>query len=505
MAKTTLQLRRGTQAENSTFIGANGEVVVDTTRKTLVVHDGATTGGSALATLDSPAFAGTPTAPTQTYGNSTTRLATTAFVQAAIAGFSAAPSNTDAIAEGTTNLYFTKDHLFSSLTAAGNISITQVGGAGGNVRISYTQPTNVSAFTNDAGYLTSANIRNSISVTDASGQLTYDPNTGVFTFNQTVASVNGLTGTVVLNSDNISDVGRTNKWASSSVVRGYMAAGTGLTYTSGSGTFALTNTSIQLGGKTISLTSGTNQSYTTDDLTEGSTNKYATATTVRSFISSGTGVSITNGQIAIGQAVSTSSNVQFNNITANGTFVAGTNLIKTDNTNTRVGINQATPAYTLDVTGDVNLTGKLRVNGSAGTSNYVLVSGGSSASPAWASITSSLPDILEIDRFSYRKNGATVKFNLTSGGTTVNVQYPAQLLVAKNGIVQLGWLNKSGPVWQPLLPFGDYTVDPLDGDIVFTTPPQLNDTFNIRVLVGNVSNPVVSTYPFRAVDIMLGT
>lgn len=46
---TALQLRRGTTAQHSTFTGANGEATVDTTKKTLVVHDGVTPGGSPLA------------------------------------------------------------------------------------------------------------------------------------------------------------------------------------------------------------------------------------------------------------------------------------------------------------------------------------------------------------------------------------------------------------------------------------------------------------------------
>jgi hypothetical protein len=40
-----LQLRGGTTVEHSTFIGASKEVTVDTTKKTVVVHDGTTTGG----------------------------------------------------------------------------------------------------------------------------------------------------------------------------------------------------------------------------------------------------------------------------------------------------------------------------------------------------------------------------------------------------------------------------------------------------------------------------
>ena len=46
---TRLQLRKGTTAEHSTFTGANGEVTVDTTKKTLVLHDGVTVGGHPVA------------------------------------------------------------------------------------------------------------------------------------------------------------------------------------------------------------------------------------------------------------------------------------------------------------------------------------------------------------------------------------------------------------------------------------------------------------------------
>ena len=46
-----IQLRQGTTTEHNTFTGAVGEVTVDTTNKTLRVHDGSTVGGTQLATL----------------------------------------------------------------------------------------------------------------------------------------------------------------------------------------------------------------------------------------------------------------------------------------------------------------------------------------------------------------------------------------------------------------------------------------------------------------------
>jgi len=48
MAKL-LKLRRGTTSQHSSFTGAEGEVTVDTTKDTIVVHDGSTAGGTALA------------------------------------------------------------------------------------------------------------------------------------------------------------------------------------------------------------------------------------------------------------------------------------------------------------------------------------------------------------------------------------------------------------------------------------------------------------------------
>jgi len=49
MAAYAIQFRRGTTTEHSSFTGLLGEVTVDTTKKSLVVHDGSTSGGFALA------------------------------------------------------------------------------------------------------------------------------------------------------------------------------------------------------------------------------------------------------------------------------------------------------------------------------------------------------------------------------------------------------------------------------------------------------------------------
>jgi len=49
---TQVQFRRGTTTETSAFTGALGEVTVDTTKDTCVVHDGVTAGGFPLLRQD---------------------------------------------------------------------------------------------------------------------------------------------------------------------------------------------------------------------------------------------------------------------------------------------------------------------------------------------------------------------------------------------------------------------------------------------------------------------
>ena len=47
-----LQIRRGTSAQNDNFTGLSGEITMDTTNKTVRIHDGETLGGFALARAD---------------------------------------------------------------------------------------------------------------------------------------------------------------------------------------------------------------------------------------------------------------------------------------------------------------------------------------------------------------------------------------------------------------------------------------------------------------------
>ena len=80
MAKR-LQLRRGTTAQNNAFTGAVGEVTVDTDKKTVVVHDGTTVGGTVLAKVSEvPSLV--PQATEAVVGKA--KIATSAIAQAGV-------------------------------------------------------------------------------------------------------------------------------------------------------------------------------------------------------------------------------------------------------------------------------------------------------------------------------------------------------------------------------------------------------------------------------------
>jgi hypothetical protein len=82
-----------------------------------------------------------------------------------------------------------------------------------------------------------------------------------------VTSVNGETGSVTITSDDVSDSGQTNKWASASVVRGHLSAGTGISYNSGTGVISTTQNLSTAGSPTFAgLTLTGNQTVTGDIL-----------------------------------------------------------------------------------------------------------------------------------------------------------------------------------------------------------------------------------------------
>ena len=76
-----IQLRQGTTTEHNRFTGAVGEVTVDTDKKTVVVHDGTTVGGTVLAKVSEvPSLV--PQATEAVVGKA--KIATSAIAQAGV-------------------------------------------------------------------------------------------------------------------------------------------------------------------------------------------------------------------------------------------------------------------------------------------------------------------------------------------------------------------------------------------------------------------------------------
>jgi hypothetical protein len=407
----------------------------------------------------------------------------------------------DQVTEGSSNLFFTNARARSALSVSGALTYNSGTGV-----IGYTAPTALSQFTNDVGYLTNASLRGQITVT---GSLSYDQTSGTISYTQAVNSVNGLTGTIVLTSDTVTE-GTTNLYFTTTRARSSFAGGTGVTVNTSTGVVSLTNTSVTVNGQSLSLLTGGSVTLTTDNVAVGVTNQYFTNTLARNAHVAGTGLAYNTSTGAF--------SIDATQTTILGAVTVDTTTLVVDKVNHRVGILTATPSYALDVSGDINFTGSLRISGSPGTAGYVLSSNGTSSGASWASLSTVLPNITELDNLSTKFDGATISFTPTNTTyvsasssyvtSTVSITAPIQVLATLNGVILTPYINTSNIIWQGFpgggaLRYGDYTVDS-SGNIVFASPPQPGDKFTGRVLVGNSSNTVSSTYPYRAIDIATG-
>ncbi len=101
-------------------------------------------------------------------------------------------------------------------------------------------------------------------------------------------------------------------------------------------------------------------------------------------------------------------NGQFLDIKSDSVFIASFQG------NGRLGINNPGPAYPLDVTGDINTTGTLRVNGSAGTGGQVLRSNGN-GTMAW-------DDMCQYNNFVTLRSIAAATWTVPAGVTKIMVE-----------------------------------------------------------------------------------
>jgi hypothetical protein len=328
---TQVQFRRGTTTQNNNFTGAAGEISVDTEVKTIRVHDGSTAGGIAVAKADLSNTAAITASSTTTLTSKTFNLSSNT-LSGTIALFNTALSDGDFATlsgvETLTNKTINGDN--NTISNIGNASLTNssITINGTSVSLGGTRTLNTDNVA-EAGsptnkYFTDARARAAVSVTDAGGDgsLSYNGATGVITY----------TG------------------PSASEVRAHLAAGTGLTFTTG--TFAIDSTVATLTGT---------QTFTNKTLTSPTLTTPILGTPSSGTLTSCTGLPIATGVSGLGTGVAT--------------FLAtptSANLISaiTDETGTGTLVFSASPTFTGTVNAaSLTLSGDLTVNGSTVTIN----------------------------------------------------------------------------------------------------------------------------------------
>ena len=297
---TILQLRRGTTVQHSSFTGALGEVTVDTTKDTIVVHDGTTVGGFPLAKesaisgfISLSALSG---GTGLDYNNTTgvfdidSTVATKTYVDNAIL----TKDNTDEITEGTTNLYFT------NARARGAVSITDSGGDGS---LAYNSTTGVITYTGPSASDVRAHFSAGTGITITSGaiattitQYTDALARASLSFTAGSGAYNSTTGalTIPTNTSHLTN-------GANFITLSSLSAGAGISYNNATGAISSTITQYTdaLARASVSVTdSGGDGSLSYNNTSGVITYAGPTTTDYRAAFSAGTGITITSGAIA---------------------------------------------------------------------------------------------------------------------------------------------------------------------------------------------------------------
>ena len=197
MAKL-LKLRRGTTTQHGSFTGAEGEVTIDTTKDTAVVHDGSTAGGRPLARQDMNNVPAGTIMGTQLensgvtagqYGSSSAIPIVTVDAQGLVTAASTTAIDSTTIANGTSNV---------AVANNGNITATRSGTARlvvDNAGVDVTGTLTATGDVTGGNTLTLSGIAPNITFTESNGDPDFkiQGNAGKLRFTDTTNNVERMT------------------------------------------------------------------------------------------------------------------------------------------------------------------------------------------------------------------------------------------------------------------------------------------------------------------------
>ncbi len=360
-----------------------------------------------------------------------------------LAGFS-----TDNLAQGSTNKYFSDTLARSAFTAGTGISITT-----GTIASTITQYTDADADARitaqkgqangicelDANSLVPTNHLPPLAITDVhvvadaterlaltvqegdvaiqtddSSAWIYSGTAWVqFSTGGAVLSVNGQTGTVSLDTDDVTE-GATNKYFSDTLARGAFTAGTGISITTGTIASTITQYTDTL-AKTASVV---------NSMAGTQTDQAPSVSSVKAYYTAGTGISLTGGTIAstitqytdeLAQDASASLLTTGTHTGISYSYVDGSNKI--DSTVSLAG-------FSIDALSDVDTSTTPPTSGQAlawdGTSKWIPTSITGGSRPSYTTV-SSFPLTISAPASSVVK----ARYYLNNSTTAVTVNLPA--------------------------------------------------------------------------------